>query len=140
MIQTWVVAYSLILARVGTLVATFPLFGGQYVPKFVKVGLSVALAVLWFTVFGLTPTAELLAASTDLDWLKYGLAIGREILLGVILGYAFNLFLRPSMSPASSSARSLGWRWEDNSIPPISKVRRLSHSFSKCSASCCSWA
>jgi flagellar biosynthesis protein FliR len=94
-IQTWIVAYTLILARVGTLVATFPLFGGQYVPKFVKVGFSVSLAALWFTVYGLTPTTELLGASTDLDWLKFGLAIGREILLGVMLGYAFNLFLVP---------------------------------------------
>jgi flagellar biosynthesis protein FliR len=94
-IQTWAAAYTLILARVGTLVATFPLFGGQYVPRMVRIGFSMSLAVLWFSVFALAPTPELLSTLASLDCVRYGLALGREILLGVIMGYAFNLFLAP---------------------------------------------
>ena len=49
MIEVWVAAFSLVLARVGTFVAALPLFGGNDVPRLVKIGLAFGLASLWFT-------------------------------------------------------------------------------------------
>jgi len=94
-IELWIVAFSLILARVGTFVTILPLIGGQNVPRIVKAGLAFSLAVPLFLTYGTVPSAELVARFKDAGWLTYGLALGQEAILGAGLGYAFGLFLVP---------------------------------------------
>jgi flagellar biosynthetic protein FliR len=93
-IGIWAVSFSLILARVATFVGILPLLGGRNVPRTVKAGLALALTVMWFD-FSAIPDKSLTDAA-DISWLAYGLALGREMLLGAILGYAMGLFLVPA--------------------------------------------
>ena len=95
MIELWVASFSLILARVGTFIAVLPLFGGQNVPRTVKAGLAICLAVPLFLTYGTVPSAALVARFQGAGWLTYGLALGQEAILGAGLGYAFSLFLVP---------------------------------------------
>jgi len=94
--QHLVLLFSLVLTRVGAFVAVLPLFGGVAVPRTVKAGLAFALATVWFgNVADALPTG-LLTASPETSWFAYGLAVGREAVLGALLGYAFGLFQVPA--------------------------------------------
>jgi flagellar biosynthetic protein FliR len=93
----FVLAFGLLLARIGTFVAVMPLFGSGLVPRMVKVGLVVALAVAWGEVSFQTESVDELARQTvRVGWFGYTLALGREIALGALFGYAFGLFLLPA--------------------------------------------
>lgn len=91
MIESLVLSFTLILARTGAFVTVLPLFGGGTTPRTVKVGLAVALAVLYFLL--LHPAAN--AAASPLSWLAFAVVLGREALLGAFLGFAMSLVLLP---------------------------------------------
>ncbi len=107
MIQLWAISFTLILVRVGTFVTIMPLFGSQNVPRTVKVGFTLALTVLWFTVFGLGPDSELEWAR-QANWFAVGLAMGREAILGAMMGYAFGLFLLPARVAGEFLSQEMG--------------------------------
>ena len=91
-----VIALSMLLARVGTFVAIMPIFAGQ-VPRLVKAGLALSLTLFWFGALnGVVADRAWLTQSTQVSWLAFGLVLGREVLLGALLGYAFGLFLAPA--------------------------------------------
>ena len=94
MIGVWAISFSLLLARVATFIGILPLLGGRNVPRSVKAGLALALTVMWFD-FSVVPDKSLMNAA-DISWFALGLALGREMLLGAILGYALGLFLVPA--------------------------------------------
>jgi flagellar biosynthetic protein FliR len=106
-IAPWVLSFSLVLARVGTLVTVMPLFGGSYAPRTVRVGLAVALSLLWFD-FSLTAASPLLNPSTDITWLAYGLALAREAVVGIVLGYTLSLFLVPAQIAGEFITQEMG--------------------------------
>jgi len=93
-LETWVMTFGLILARVSAFVALIPYLGGRFVPRLVKAGAALALACFWF---GETGTASLhnVVRIAGQTWLSFALAIAREVLLGAALGYVFGLFLAP---------------------------------------------
>ena len=94
LLETWVMTFGLILARVSAFVATIPYLGGRFVPRVVKAGTALALACFWFSESG----AGALNAATvmsDRPWMAFALAIGCETLIGCALGYVFGLFLVP---------------------------------------------
>lgn len=94
---TLILCFCLIIARVSAFVAALPVFGGRSVPRLVKVGLVVALAVAWFDVlFGTVPAAELQSRTVQSSWLALAIALGREVVLGALVGFAFGLFLLPA--------------------------------------------
>lgn len=103
-----VLTFSLVLTRVGAFVAVLPLFGGVLVPRFVKVGLTVALTSLWFgaSVANLSP--ELLEKPLDTSWVALGLATAREAILGALLGYIFALFQVPARVAGEFLTQELG--------------------------------
>jgi flagellar biosynthetic protein FliR len=106
-IQLWVISFVLILVRVGTFVTVMPLFGGQSVPRTVKVGFTLALTVLWFSVFGLVPESGP-EWFRQPSWLAVGLALGREMILGGMMGYAFGLFLLPARVAGEFLSQEMG--------------------------------
>src|SRR5262245_17861705 len=108
-IDTWVMAYSLVLARVGSFVAFLPVLGGKQVPRLVKLGTTVALACVWFGSADTTAVRELLGRSPNALWWGYGLAAGREAALGAVLGYAFALFLVPVRIAGELIAEEMGF-------------------------------
>jgi flagellar biosynthetic protein FliR len=86
--------FALVLARVGAFVAVMPLFAGQGTPRLVRAGLALALSVFWFGQLG--PPAELAQLHAGpTPWLLFLLVMGREALLGAVVGLMFSLFLAP---------------------------------------------
>lgn len=102
------VSFSLIFARVATFVAILPLFGSRQVPRLVKVGLAFALASVWFGAVGTAPATELPHGSAAGLWLAYPIALGRESLIGAVLGYAFGLFLLPARIAGEFIGQEMG--------------------------------
>lgn len=103
MIEPIVTAFALTLARVGTFIYILPLLGGSSVPRTVKIGFSLALSVL---IFSNASSTHVVAGSAS--WLGFGLALGREMLLGGLLGFAMSLFLLPAHVAAEFITQEAG--------------------------------
>jgi flagellar biosynthetic protein FliR len=101
-----VLYFSLVLARVGLFIAVLPLLGGASTPRLVKLGLAVALSVLW-SVASLDQLSSLPTQSA-VPWLTWGLALGREAILGAVLGFAFSLFLLPARIAGEYLGQEIG--------------------------------
>jgi flagellar biosynthetic protein FliR len=108
-IDAAVMVAALTLARVGTFIYFLPLLGGPNVPRTVKVGLSMALTVLFYG-DAMAALAQIggVSGAGSATWLVYFLAIAREMLLGGILGFAFNLFLMPARIAGEFVAQESG--------------------------------
>lgn len=105
LIEHWVLGFTLILVRVATCIAVLPLLGRRHVPATVKIGISVSLAMLWFVRFGVAATT---LPSTTMPWFGFALVVGREMLFGASLGFAFSLFLVPVQIAGSYIAQEMG--------------------------------
>jgi flagellar biosynthetic protein FliR len=106
--MTGVVVYvSLLLARVATFVAVLPLLGGPQTPRSVKAGLALALTVLW-SVDVLDPLAGDPVLGQAASWVGWSLALGREVLLGGVFGFAFGLFLAPARIAGEFIGQEIG--------------------------------
>lgn len=101
MIEALLVTFALTLARVGTFIVVLPLLGGPNVPHLVKVGFSLALAVLFFEIRTDDPQLAV-------TWFSFALALGREILLGGLIGFALSLFLMPARVAGALIAQESG--------------------------------
>lgn len=108
MIEALVLSFALVLARVGAFVGLLPIFGGPQVPRVVKVGISVALVILCLGSEGTIVPASLAALPVEARWLAYGLLLGRETVIGLVLGYAFSLFLVPARIAGEYIASEMG--------------------------------
>jgi flagellar biosynthetic protein FliR len=106
--QTLVLLFSLVLTRVGAFVAVLPLFGAVNVPRTVKAGLAFALATVWFGNAAVAVPPELLNRPLETSWFAYGVAVGREAVLGALLGYAFGLFQVPARVCGEFLTQELG--------------------------------
>ena len=110
MIGLLAVYFSLYLARVGTFVAVLPLWSRHNIPHLVKVGLSLALAAMWFgSGIRLPPASSWAQHASDISWLAYGLALGKEAVLGALLGYAMGLFLLPATVAGEYLTQEMGF-------------------------------
>lgn len=95
MIEALVLSFALILARVAAFVAVLPLLGPGTTPRTVKVGLSVALAVLYFRLLGAGAAPAGLVVDGSVSWLAFAVVLAKETLLGAFMGYAMGLVLLP---------------------------------------------
>ena len=107
LLETWVMTFGLILARVSAFVATIPYLGGRFVPRTVKAGTALALTCFWFGESQAT-SANVVIAMNDQPWLAFGLAIARESIIGGALGYAFGLFLVPFRTAGEYLSQEMG--------------------------------
>lgn len=108
MVPLWL-SLALVLVRVATLVTVLPVFGGQSVPRLVKVGLAVSLTVFWVEPALVSAPLEAGVASVaETSWLLYGVAAAREAVLGALLGYSFGLFLVPARIAGEYPTQELG--------------------------------
>src|SRR5438093_5198334 len=71
----------------------------------VRAGLALALTMVWFD---FSAPGHLLTTSFDVDWLAYGIALGREVLLGVAFGYAFGLLFVPARVAGEFIVQQMG--------------------------------
>jgi flagellar biosynthetic protein FliR len=108
-IDELVAAFALTLARVGTFIYVLPVLGGANMPRTVKIGLSLALAMVFYTEASGTLARAGGAASLGLtSWIGLGLALGREMILGSVLGFAMGLFLLPAHVAAEFITQEAG--------------------------------
>ena len=95
MIEATIIIFSLVLVRTATLIAVFPLFSGRNLPNTVKVGLAVALTLLWTTTSLSGPESMNINPQLSRSQVAWLIAVAREALLGGTLGVALGLFLLP---------------------------------------------
>jgi flagellar biosynthetic protein FliR len=96
-IEDVVAAFALTLARVATFVYILPLLGGTNIPRTVKMGLALALSTVFFTeASGSLAKAGGCGPLGLTNWVGFGLAVAREMVLGGMLGFAMSLFLLPA--------------------------------------------
>jgi flagellar biosynthetic protein FliR len=107
-IEVLALSFALTLARAGTFVFFLPVVGGRSSPNTVKIGLTFALAVFWFTVWGTQPSAEFIQLAAGRNWLACTIAMGREALLGAILGFVFSMLMVPSRIAGAYVAQEMG--------------------------------
>lgn len=107
-LDAWILSFALILARVGTFIATFPLTGGRNLPRTVKIGLAAALTVMWFGVFGAEASARFVEVASGGRWFPLALVVVREIVIGAALGFAFGLVLIPTRIAGAYIGQEMG--------------------------------
>jgi len=93
-IENWLLSFLLVLVRVSAFVVTLPYFGGRFIPRYVRAGLALSLTLFWFLDLGTGP-AEVFLSTGHAHWFAYILAVGREVVLGWVLGSVFGLFIVP---------------------------------------------
>jgi len=109
MIELFVASFVLTLARVGTFVHFAPLLGGPNTPRTVKLGLTFAVSIVLFETNASTILVDVAATTSgSMSWLRFGLALGREAILGGLLGSAFALFLVPARVAGDFIAQESG--------------------------------
>ena len=106
MIEAWIIYGGLSLARVASFVATLPLFGGHRLPRFVKVGIALALAAVCLG--GEFRMTYALALAESPHWFALALAAARECIFGATLGFAMGLFLVPARIAGSYVGEEAG--------------------------------
>ena len=117
MIEVWVLTFVLILVRVATFVAVVPIFGGQSIPKTVKIGLALALTAMWLLNMEAPPSEVIENQSHSLQWLGFILATLREFVVGLMLGMAFGVFLYPANVAGAYLAQEIGLSMASMSDP-----------------------
>jgi len=95
-IEPFILAAILTLGRVGTFIYFLPLLGGPNVPHLVKIGLSMALTMILYDDGLAALNQDGVMTADSASWLGFALAMGREVLLGGVLGFALSLFLVPA--------------------------------------------
>jgi flagellar biosynthetic protein FliR len=77
--------YFLVLTRVLATIIHVPVLGGMAVPSQVRIGLGLLLSAV------LIPWQPLAASAPSMDAFAMGFAIGREVLIGTLAGFAASL-------------------------------------------------
>jgi flagellar biosynthesis protein FliR len=106
-LETWLMTFGLILARVSAFMATIPYLGGRFVPGTVKVGVAFALTCFWFSESA-TYSVSVVVSMHELPWMAFGLAVAREVVIGCALGYVFGLFLVPFQVAGGYISQEMG--------------------------------
>jgi flagellar biosynthesis protein FliR len=81
------VVFSCVLARVGGMVMTAPLFGSGEVPTHVRALLAFALALV------ITPIQLTVAVAPPTNFAQYAVSLGGELLVGALLGMGVMILL-----------------------------------------------
>ena len=88
-INIQIIGYTLILIRLSCIVMTAPVFGYKGVPIIIKISLTGLLAFILFPL--LVEQLPVYLQTGPLDGLLLAIAISREILVGIIIGFMSNM-------------------------------------------------
>ena len=100
--------FFLAFTRIMAIIIHVPVFGGQNIPTQVRIGLGFALAMVLFPWQPLPPDAVTIGS------LSYGLAIGREIIIGTLIGFSADLAF--GAIQMAGSAMGMGSGFESSRI------------------------
>nr|BAL53944.1 flagellar biosynthesis protein FliR [uncultured Planctomycetota bacterium] len=90
-----VVSFSLMLSRVAVIVGLVPFLGGSQVPRWLRLGMAVALTTAWYPPPVNEAACQLCQRASENAWL-WALLVGREVLIGLGLALALRLVLAPA--------------------------------------------
>jgi flagellar biosynthesis protein FliR len=100
--------FFLAFTRIMAIILHIPVFGGQNIPAQVRIGLGLALALVLIPWQPLPPEAIALGA------FAYSLEIGKEILIGTLIGFAADLTF--GAIQVASAAMGMGSGFESSRI------------------------
>ena len=100
--------FFLAFTRIMAIIIHVPVLGGQSVPTQVRIGLGLALALV------LIPWQPLPSDAAALGMFTFGLGIGKEILIGTLVGFAADLTF--GAIQIAGSAMGLGSGFESSRI------------------------
>jgi flagellar biosynthetic protein FliR len=100
--------FFLAFTRIMAIILHVPVFGGQNIPSQVRIGLGFALAVVLIPWQPLPPEAETIGN------FAYGVAIGKEILIGTLIGFSADLAF--GAIQMAGSAMGMGSGFESSRI------------------------
>ncbi|MBA3967008.1 MAG: flagellar biosynthetic protein FliR, partial [Nitrospirales bacterium] len=83
--QVW--QFVVVLVRTAVILSALPLLGGQSVPNRIKIGLAVIIAIL------LMPVVTFTLPPNWLEPANLVIALGAELLVGLVLGLALRLLM-----------------------------------------------
>ena len=106
----------MILVRTAVILAAMPLLGGRSVPKRIKVGLAALLSFL------LMPVVSFTLAPNWLEPSNLVIALGAELLVGVVLGFAMRLILAAVELAGSVMGFQVGFAMA-NVLDPVTQVQ-----------------
>ena len=86
-ISGWVASFLLPLFRVASMLMVMPFFGAQFVPTRVRLYLAMAITLVLLPNLPAMPIVDALS-------LRSLLLIGEQVLIGVMLGFVFQLFFQ----------------------------------------------
>ncbi len=100
--------FFLAFTRIMAVIIHVPVFGGQTIPTQVRIGLGFVLALV------LVPWQPLPASAEALGFVAYSLAIGKEIIIGTLAGFAADLTF--GALQVAGSAMGIGSGFESGRI------------------------
>jgi flagellar biosynthetic protein FliR len=100
--------FFLAFTRIMAIIIHVPVFGGQTIPTQVRIGLGFVLALV------LVPWQPLPAEAETIGFVAYAIAIGKEILIGTLVGFAADLAF--GAIQVAGSAMGLGSGFESGRI------------------------
>ncbi len=112
--QVW--QFIVVLVRTAVIMAALPLLGGRTVPKSIKIGLAAAISVV------LTPVVTFTLPPNWLEPVHLVMALGAEILVGLVLGFAMRLIMASVELAGDVLGFQVGFAMA-NAIDPISQVQ-----------------
>src|SRR5512138_1043918 len=77
--------FFLAFTRIMAILIHVPVLGGQNIPNQVRIGLGFVLAIV------LIPWQPLAEDAVTIGFIAYGISIGKQILIGTLIGYSADL-------------------------------------------------
>ena len=105
MTENEIVLFLLVLFRVSSFLTAVPMLATRNVPRFVKVGLAMALTMMWYFTFSAQQPPSFSAGTT---WFGIALLAISEITIGLLLGIAFGVFLYPARIAGAYITQEMG--------------------------------
>ena len=100
--------FFLAFTRIMAIMIHVPVLGGQNIPNQVRIGLGFVLAMV------LIPWRPLPEEAASIGWVAYGVSIGKEILIGTLIGYSADLAF--GVIQMAGGAMGLGSGFESSRI------------------------
>ncbi|MEE9233354.1 MAG: flagellar biosynthetic protein FliR [Nitrospirales bacterium] len=112
--QVWI--FVVVLVRTAVILSALPLLGGRSVPKQIKIGLAALLAFL------LMPVVPFTLAPNWLEPTNLVIALGAELLVGLVLGFAMRLIMTAVELAGSVMGFQVGFAMA-NVLDPVTQVQ-----------------
>lgn len=121
--------FVLVVCRCAAFVGFAPWLGGEEIPRLVKAGLAVALAMVWFEPLAAS-SQQVFASATPVPAVLIAVLVAKELLFGAALGYLLRLVVLPARIAGSYVGQEMGLTLATIADPSSpSEVNLMAHLF-----------